>query len=323
LSRKLYIHVGPRKTATSAIQRLLSAHDNSAVIYPKTAVGGEGNYHGHHGLVFTYFKDKKRSLSENMESLFANVADEAGKGNKNIILSSEILESKDVGAFVNALLPYFAQQIDVEILFTCREHFSRAASLYNFRLRTRGSSERRDPDQFLREYGNKICYEPMARNLRAKGFAVTALNYHPSDTWVRRFLTHIGFPEDKIPEIKNALVSQSPKLVIASLAVRKIVRSEGAQLDIMKRFKHMPGQRAPSGFIFSPDTARAVDKIFAIDREFIRREFGVHLVPPDLSAVTNELSLDETDFDEIVAAAERLPRDEQRAIIEFIRQYVH
>ncbi|HTW31951.1 MAG TPA: hypothetical protein VMD76_09745 [Candidatus Sulfotelmatobacter sp.] len=51
MARKLFVHVGPRKTATSAIQDCLRRHDNSIVIYPKVGLEGPGC---HHGLVYAF-----------------------------------------------------------------------------------------------------------------------------------------------------------------------------------------------------------------------------------------------------------------------------
>lgn len=91
----------------------------------------------------------------------------------------------------------------MEILFACREHFSRAASLYNHRTARWTSQENRTPDQFLVECAADVCYAPLVRNLRRAGFPITALNYHPSLDWVERFLTHIGFQRDRLPTIAN------------------------------------------------------------------------------------------------------------------------
>ena len=52
MPRTLYLHVGPRKTGTSALQHILRNHDNSIVVYPKVGLWGDGS---HHGLVFRFF----------------------------------------------------------------------------------------------------------------------------------------------------------------------------------------------------------------------------------------------------------------------------
>jgi hypothetical protein len=314
--------VGPRKTATSAIQRVLAEHDNSVILYPKAGLGlgGPGQAHGHHGLVFAFF-GRDGDAGADIDRLFKSVAEEAKRHDRNLLISAEVLESKDLGAFVRALLSYLESPMEVEILFTCREHFARAASLYNHRFRRRRSRERRSPDEFLIESGAEVCYAPLAHELRETGFRITALNYHPSEDWVQRFLMHVGFSEDNIPEIKNELVSYNPKMLIVNLALKGMSRSEESQIELMKAFKRMPGIHAPSGFIFGRDAAMVAEREFVADRKFLRDQFGIELVPPNLDAPENSLFIGAADFADIVAAASKLGNEGQ-AVIEFARQYV-
>jgi hypothetical protein len=302
---------------------LLADHDNSVIVYPKVAIGGETSRHGHHELAFTFFQDQKCAGNYDIGTLLGAIGDEAGQSDRNILISSEVLETRDVGAFIGALLQHIPSPIDVEILFTCREHFSRAASLYNHRLRAKRSPENRSPDKFLAEFSSKMCYAPLARGLRDTGFPVTALNYHPSTNWVQRFLTYVGFPEHEIPEITNELVSHSPKMLVVNLAVKHAVRSRDAQLKVLKAFRQMPGKHATSRFIFGHEAALAAEKAFSTDRQFMREEFGLELVPPDLTMAPNGLVISEGDLGDIISAAKNLGSRERQAIIEFARQYVH
>src|SRR5580704_9053599 len=90
--RKLYVHVGPRKTATSAIQQMLLDHGNSAVCYPRVGLGGPANYRGHHALVFSHFGESRRSGYSKVDpsELFGAVRDEVREDNRNILISSEL-----------------------------------------------------------------------------------------------------------------------------------------------------------------------------------------------------------------------------------------
>jgi len=324
LSRKLFIHIGPRKTATSAIQRLLAKHDHSVVIYPNVALGGDGNYHGHHGFVYKVLGEKGagKEASSDLSQMFATMAEQAADNTRNIIFSSEELMSKDVSAFVDAVLPHLGSTpLDVEVLFTCREHFSRIASLYNHRLRRRKSSEIRRPDAYLAEAWKRVCYEPLARDLKSQSLKATALNYHPSETFVNRFLVHIGFNEGELPEISEELVGYSPKMIIVNLAVKDATESHSRRQKILRRFKDLPNRNAASQFIFGREAALEADRHFAVDRQFLREEFGVDLVPPDFSSDGRALSLSAVDMEDIVAVASRLGRYGPR-IIDFARGYL-
>ena len=58
MKRKLYIHAGPPKTGTSALQYVLRDHDGSAVYYPKAGQWDDGS---HHNLVLNFYGDDGQS----------------------------------------------------------------------------------------------------------------------------------------------------------------------------------------------------------------------------------------------------------------------
>ncbi|HEY3638808.1 MAG TPA: hypothetical protein VGK90_11725 [Rhizomicrobium sp.] len=230
---------------------------------------------------------------------------------------------KNVGSFMDELLSHLKMPLDIELLFTCREHFSRAASLYNNRIRTPNSPEQRSPDEFLNGHGHKICYAPLVQNLRKTGHRVTALNYHPSDEWVKRFFTHIGFAEQDIPSNKAVLIAYSPRMLIALLAAKRVVKSPKKVSALIKQFdKQMPRSREPSRFIFSPEAARqAEERHYAADRKFLKDEFNIDLTPPDLSTQTCEFFISDEELGQIAAAASKFG-SQGKALVDFARQYV-
>lgn len=320
LSRKLYVHIGPRKTATSAIQAVLAKHDNSVVIYPKVGLWDSGN---HHGLVFKVFAEQRpqKKAKGRLDKMLDAISKETRGNDRNIIISSEALESLDVGAFVRTLLPHIDSPVDVEILFTCREHFSRAASWYNHRLRSRRSKEWRTPDEFLKKSGGGVCYAKLVESLRSSGYKVSALNYHPSEDWIKRFLLYIGFPETSLPEIESRLIAFSPKTLIVTLALKNISNSTETVLKYMKHFRNMPGSRSPSRFIFGREAARFAETKYSVDRKFLESEFGIHLTPPNFEIEENALFINRDEFADIVAIAESLGED-GRKIVAFVERYV-
>ena len=317
MTRRLYIHVGPRKTATSTIQRTLASHDNSVVLYPKTGLGlgGPGQAHGHHGLIFGFF-----GKDETTGALMDSLAEECRHSDRDILLSAEILENKDIGSFAQALLDRLNVAMDVELLFACREHFSRAASLYNHRTRRRNSKEYRMPDQFLVECAAEVCYAPLARNLQRTGFAITALNYHPTSDWIERFLAHIGFSRDRIPKIESELMAFSSKMLVVNLALKDI-SSPQMRRTLRKAFRGMQDTHAPSGFIFGPDAADVAERQFAADRQFLKDEFGMELVPPRRETRGNGLRIGADELAEIAAVAEDFGVDGE-AIVNFATRFV-
>lgn len=321
MPRTLFVHIGPRKTATTAIQHLLSRHDNSIVIYPKVGLWGPGS---HHGLVFKFFGEQRdgRVVKGNLDEMLHAISREVRDTTQDIVISSEALESRDVGSFVHGLLNQINDSmIKVEVIFTCREHFSRAASWYNHRLRARKSAEKRTPDRFLQEDAQGVCYAPIVERLKSTGFKITAMNYHPSEDWVERFFTHIGFPKERIPKIENKLVSLSPKALIVNLAINQFVRQGDAKREYLKPFKKMSDSQSPSRFIFGAQAAESAERHFAVDRQLLLEEFDIRLVPPDIGSRENALSINEKEFEEIGAVAKNLGADGVK-IVEFSRQYL-
>lgn len=274
MPRTLFVHIGPRKTATSTIQQVMRNHDNSVVIYPKVGLWDDGS---HHGLVFSFF-DRRRKPQADTQSLFEDIARETRGSDLNVLISSETLNAEqDIEAFIGALLPYIdSETANVEILIACREHFSRVASLYNHRLR---SGERVHPDEFLVKVAAKSCYRPLLDRLKKTGYKITGLNYHRAD-WVEHFLTHVGFTRAQLPNVKDKLVSLSPKATIAKIAINHVAESEDLNRALTEAFRKLPQARKPSMFIFGPEAAAEAERIFAPDRKLVWDEFGIELVPP-------------------------------------------
>jgi hypothetical protein len=320
LHRKLYLHVGPAKTASSAIQHTLGRRHNSFVIYPKVGLWAGA---AHHNLVYNYFgrmPDKQGAAKANIDELFAAIGKEAQQTSQNVLISSETLVQggRNISAFVQALMGYLGNsRFEVEIILMIREHFERSASYYSQYLRGR---ERRDPDTFLLQNTHLVCYEAMVRELLALGYRVTGLNYHPANGCVHRFLVHVGFPQHAMPRVKDINMSLSPKALIARLAMNRSGAPDriGAAEALLAA---MPGNRRPSQFIFGPEAFSKAERIFARDRKFIRNTFGIELLPPPPEARSNTFQIDTADLDDIAGAVRTLgPKADE--IVEVARQYL-
>lgn len=322
MPKTLYIHVGPEKTGTTAIQHVLRQHDNSVLVYPRVGEpknGVWGNQY-HHTFVLKFY-GKKRETPDNLGQLFEEVATLTRGNNLDVLISSEILSLRDdIGAFVEELARHVSDApVDVEILFVCREHFERAASRYGQRLR-RG--DERDPDQFLTESATELCYRPMVRELRKTGYRVTALNYHPSHGLVERFFKHVGFAEHQIPKPERRNVSLSTKALIAKLAANRTLESKfDKRKGSLKYLKKMSAFKGSSRFIFSREAAATAELEFSSDREFLRSEFGVELPVLNLEEQENMFFLDAVEFSDIVQVTRKMGSDGEK-IAEVARGFV-
>ncbi|HTW32680.1 MAG TPA: hypothetical protein VMD76_13445, partial [Candidatus Sulfotelmatobacter sp.] len=198
-----------------------------------------------------------------------------------------------------------------------REHFSRASSFFNHRLKF-GSKV--SPDDFLQKNAENLCYGPLLAELKKADFKVTALDYHGPD-WVERFLGYLGFARREIPAFEHRLVAFSPKTTIAKMAINRIARSERQNRRLTHAFRDLPGSYRSSGFIFSRDAAAKAEPLFAVDRRLIAKELGIDLVPPDLNQVNNSLFITTEEFREIQALAEGFGT-RAREIADFASQFV-
>jgi hypothetical protein len=305
LKRKLYIHVGPAKTGTSAVQAALRDHDNSVVVYPKVGLWPDGS---HHNLVLNYFRDYARAeaVPDDIETLFDRIADEAGRSDRDVLVSSESLGGAGRSlAFIEALLTRVGPAFDAEILFVVRDHFARAASVYNQRVKDAATRECRDPDQFLLDQARQLRYAPAIKRFRKAGFRVSALNYHPAEDFGRRFLGHVGFAEGGMPAVPARNVSLSTKALITLLAANRAAGTHEAREMLFAALRRMPGCFAPSRAIFGREAVMAAEKEFASDREFLRARFAIELPAPQAEHDC-DFRIEETEFDELASAMSEL-----------------
>jgi hypothetical protein len=184
----------------------------------------------------------------------------------------------------------------------------------------KGTNQRSLPDEFLDDQAAGICYAPLIRRMRDTGFPVTALNYSPSSTWTDRFFGHLGFPADKIPKSDMKNVSISTKVLIAKIAANQVMDSKEERRNFLDAFIQLPDVRRPSGFIFGREAAERADVVFAEDRKFLADEYGLQIVPPDITE-ENSFFLYPSEFDDIVKIANDFG-DEGTEIVRYARQYV-
>ena len=295
---ELFLHIGPPKTGTSAVQYLMEKQNDEQILYPRVGLWRDGS---HHNMVFNFFKDFRRPESTviDLERELAPFAELARHSKKNILISSEALIGRDISLFVNFLMQCFSMKRDqVNILFTCREHLSRAASLYNQAVKDVVDLECRTPDEYLRQHARGLCYAKFIRDIDKAGLNVLLLNYHPEDAFVPRFLRAIGYDDLSIPTFQARNVSLSVKGLIATLAANNVSRSNDERDALFERLRKMRGFYQSSKLIFSRDTVREFKALFREDAEILRRDYGLDLPICDPNR-QNHFHLTLADFQEI------------------------
>jgi hypothetical protein len=299
--RNLYIHLGPAKTGTSAIQHALSAHDGSAVTYPRAGRWSDGS---HHALVFGFFNDRAR-LAEAPEppaDLMAAIAGEAANTAQDVMISSEALAGRDLAGFCAALLAQMPGDVRLEFILVAREHYSWTASLYNQRVKDGVIAETCSPDEYLARRASFRPYAGLVRSARRTGHPVTVLDYHPARDLVSRFLLRLGFSAAQVPQQELRNVSLSRKALVAMLAINRHGVTGTARESLYAALKSMRDCYVVSEFIFSADAAKAAETMFSQDRLFLREQFGIALPAPDLARERKGLYVSEAEFADIALA---------------------
>jgi hypothetical protein len=321
LERIVYIHVGPAKTGTTAVQHILRAHDSSVIVYPKAGLWADIS---HHNLVFNYFRDYSRPemVREDVGDLFRRIVSEVNASRKNVVISSEVLAGRNrLAEFVEALLSKLGPGFRAQLIFVVRDQLELAASTYNQRVKDSVTRERRDPDEFLAERAAHLCYAPILRRLQRTGISLSVLNYHPAQGLAARFLEHIGFPSGEIAESPLRNVSMSTRALIATLVLNRSSMSRQRRNQIVSTLRGMPRRFAPSRLIFGSQAVAAAEEHFGPDRTFLRDVWRIEFPPSQIQPSANLFALTSDEFAELSVALTGLGPDSD-AMLQDLGAYV-
>jgi hypothetical protein len=256
--------------------------------------------------------------------MLAALASEIKSSDRDVLLSSEELATRDIRKFVDAVL----SRIDgglwrVVILLACREHFARAESWYKMRVRVATNGEQLHlPDRFLEDRAAELCYAPLIKALKGENFKVRAFNYHPSDTWPQRFVQEIGFPGNLVPkEMGSRQVGPGRAALIALIALNRVIPRKAERRKYLKDIRKLPETGTNAGMIFGCGAATAAEQLFAEDRGFLREEYGITIEPVDISAPENGLFIDQAELLEIRKLAEKWG-DRGEEIMQIAEQFI-
>jgi len=320
--RTLFIHVGPAKTGTSAIQHALRTHEGALVIYPQVGLSKGGS---HNNLAANFFADFSRPDVDRSDpgALMEELGRAFAASDRDVVISSEALFGRtELRRFIEALTAQFSgPRIAVEIVVVCREHFGRIASAYNQRVKDVVRFERDAPDAFIgRKNGATFGYAHVIRRLRQTGANVQVLNYHPASTLVERFLRHVGFPDNRIPAAEMRNISLSSKGLIATLAANNVAAGSEDRQRYFMELRKMRGFFGPSGFIFGAEAALEASRRLQPDRQFLMNDLGIELPVPDLESPEGGLHLNDAELGDIRAITGVLG-GEGEAIVEFASRF--
>lgn len=296
--RTLFVHVGPAKTGTSAVQHYFCSTPSRAVAYPHVGLWADGS---HHNLVLSFFGDNSRPEArvEPPEVLFAQLREVAAQDERDMLLSSEALARHDGGEFIGRV----SEELGLDrlvVICVCREHFERASSLYNQMVKDAFHSEVRDPSDYVATSAKSLTYRPLVARLTDAGFELRVLSYHPSSTLVQRFADCVGHePEGGGLEAPQRNVSLAPKGLIPLLLANRLVPDAEERKRCFERLQRLPGLYQPSRFIFDPCRVASAAQTFEADRAFLRDRFGLELPEVNLDERQDAFGITPDEFRQI------------------------
>jgi len=305
------------------VQHVLRAYEGDDLNYPEVGQWADGS---HHNLVFNYYADFARpeTIRGDMAHWLQRIGEQSKATRGHLLISSESLAHQDLRPFAQDVLdalPGEDWEVEVVVVVVVRSHLERAASLYNQTVKDAHSMQRATPDEFLRQRTKGLCYAPLMNRLKSGHWKVSAINYHPSDTFVHRFLGHVGVRHPEAQGNKRRNVSLSRVLLIATLAANRVARSAEDRGRYFAELRRLRPMFAPSCSIFSRAAARGADPHFRADREYLSAHYGVDLPAPDFDAMRNEFFLRPNEWREIASAVQALDED-GRSIARIAERFV-
>ncbi|NKX46227.1 hypothetical protein [Roseicyclus persicicus] len=315
MTRRLFVHVGPPKTGTTAIQSLFRDLGDPRLAYPTAGQWPDG---AHNLLTFALRGETSWGaiVIPPVAELMPQVSAELDAAPADALISSEGLANvASYRQLLDALGPTVARFDAVIPILTLRHPLERAASDYNQRVKDAQHGERALPDDDLARRIDALRITPMIEAWRRVSPETRLLSYHPAESLLARFCALVGRPDLTPPETpwRNRSLG-GVGLALLLLGNRLLPDPAARHRFLAEDLKDQHGLRLWRGASF-PYSDAAVDRAMATtvtpDLEAARDRHGV-----DLTAWTRppRATLSEADRAQIRQVAEAfLPASDRRA----------
>lgn len=192
MPRTLFLHCGPAKTGTSAIQARLRDAPPAGICYPATGQWPDG---AHHMPLFAMRGKTSRGAIQipPFDTLMTALCAELDAAETDVVISSEAVSTADIGTFLDHLQAGLSRPFDrVQAIVVLRHPLERAASAYNQNVKDMAVTRVAMPKTYLETQARNLCLMPLIQAWQTVPVPVEFLNYHPAATLVDRFLAAIG-----------------------------------------------------------------------------------------------------------------------------------
>jgi hypothetical protein len=281
MTRRLFVHVGPPKTGTSAIQFLFRDLSDPALTYPATGQWPDGS---HNRLVFALRGAKRWGPIEippiaELAPLFAKDLRDAPR---DALISSEGLSHPGTyRKLLDTLADTVAGFDEVIPILTLRHPLERAASAYNQRVKDAQFGERALPDEDLRRSiaGHRLC--PLIDQWRQNVPGVQLLPYGPAESIVARFCALIDRPDLAPAAVQWRNRSLGGVGLSLLLIANRVLPDAGARHRFLTTdMRSYPGLRLWRGASFpysEAASALAMDEVVGPDLAEVQARHGIDL----------------------------------------------
>ena len=195
MTRTLFIHTGPAKTGTSAVQHLLRDLDDPKLVYPKTGQWPDGS----HNMLYFAIQGQRRWGNIEIPPL-AELADQMSAelmtAPHNVLISSESFETPDRLRLLRRLLANAIARFDrVVPIVTLRHPVERASSTYNQAVKEPAQGLQMWPDPYLFRTIKSHSLSQLVTAWQSFSADTLFLPHHPREDFVQRFVSALGRPD--------------------------------------------------------------------------------------------------------------------------------
>lgn len=272
MKRKLYIHVGPSKTGTSAIQKFFRDEEVNSILYPKTGQWPDGS---HHKICFS-FHEKKQYGPINIpawEKVLSNLREELSSSSQNVLISTEAATLPFVRLLMSELADY---NFDIILIMVARNALERAASAYNQSVKDAVIGTSEEADNYLLGQSKAFRFKPYYENWKSLNLPIHVLPFKGEKPLVERFCHSVGVDYYHTIEEKKVNTSMSGVALLALLIANRLLNNEEQKRNFFTQLRNNKRIAIWKGasFPFSPDACAEFDKIIKPDVIWLSDTFG-------------------------------------------------
>ncbi|WP_158967002.1 hypothetical protein [Paraglaciecola sp. L3A3] len=296
MKRRLFIHLGPSKTGSSAIQGFFRDIGSKSILYPETGRWPDGS---HHKLVFAHQGKHKHGLIDIplWQDLSAQLDKEISLSTQDILISSELATLDFVKTIKNLLDKY---QLEISLILIARNPLERAASAYNQHVKDEVIGLSENPDEFLHRNIASFSFESLFKKWQSLKLPIIAMPYKAELPLITRFCKAIDVNVNTFYNEKFPNKSMGGVALIVILIANKLLNSEAQRRDFFTQLRQDESFKIwrGSSFPFSKSASNQFYKAVKSDIDWIFNKFD--FAEDSLNTTTlSAFSLSETDIKDI------------------------